>query len=125
MYYTLHARLKKTEPDYKSDLNLFQTDPVQHDSDQANSGQTNPASPVSTLNNPICIENVLTLSPAQWEKQKVSLRFPSIPAISPEVCVSLTGNGCWKHHFVLRFISMNPALYLYRKIPCLTVSLKQ
>lgn len=28
MYYTLHARLKKTEPDYKSDLNLFQTDPV-------------------------------------------------------------------------------------------------
>lgn len=42
MYYTLHARLKKTEPDYKSDLNLFQTDPVQHDSDQANSGQTNP-----------------------------------------------------------------------------------
>ena len=35
MYYTLHARLKKTEPDYKSDLNLFQTDPVQHDSDQA------------------------------------------------------------------------------------------
>ena len=57
MYYTLHARLKKTEPDYKSDLNLFQTDPVQHDSDQANSGQTNPASPVSTLNNPICIEN--------------------------------------------------------------------
>ena len=76
MYYTLHARLKKTEPDYKSDLNLFQTDPVQHDSDQANSGQTNPASPVSTLNNPICIENVLTLSPAQWEKQKVSLRFP-------------------------------------------------
>lgn len=76
MYYTLHARLKKTEPDYKSDLNVFQTDPVQHDSDQANSGQTNPASPVSTLNNPICIENVLTLSPAQWEKQKVSLRFP-------------------------------------------------
>lgn len=76
MYYTLHARLKKTEPDYKSDLNLFQTDPVQHDSDQANSGQTNPASPASTLNNPICIENVLTLSPAQWEKQKVSLRFP-------------------------------------------------
>ena len=56
---------------------MFQTDPVQHDSDQANSGQTNPASPVSTLNNPICIENVLTLSPAQWEKQKVSLRFPS------------------------------------------------
>ena len=49
MYYTLHARLKKTEPDYKSDLNLFQTDPVQHDSDQANSGQTNPASPASTL----------------------------------------------------------------------------
>ena len=44
MYYTLHARLKKTEPNYKSDLNLFQTDPVQHDSDQANSGQTNPAS---------------------------------------------------------------------------------
>ncbi len=42
MYYTLHARLKKTEPDYKSDLNLFQTDPVQHDSDQANSGQTIP-----------------------------------------------------------------------------------
>lgn len=76
MYYTLHARLKKTEPDYKSDLNLFQTDPVQHDSDQANSGQTNPASSASTLNNPICIENVLTLSPAQWEKQKVSLRFP-------------------------------------------------
>ena len=76
MYYTLHARLKKTEPDYKSDLNLFQTDPVQHDADQANSGQTNPASPASTLNNPICIENVLTLSPAQWEKQKVSLRFP-------------------------------------------------
>ena len=35
MYYTLHARLKKTEPDYKSDLNLFQTDPVQHDSDQS------------------------------------------------------------------------------------------
>ena len=25
MYYTLHARLKKTDPDYKSDLNLFQT----------------------------------------------------------------------------------------------------
>ena len=138
MYYTLHARLKKTEPDYKSDLNLFQTDPVQHDSDQANSGQTNPASPVSTLNNPICIENVLTLSPAQWEKQKVfhptpvwkipsfeAVRQRSIPAISPEVCVSLTGNGCWKHHFVLRFISMNPALYLYRKIPCLTASLRQ
>lgn len=70
MYYTLHARLKKTEPDY------IQTDPVQHDSDQTNSGQTNPASSASTLNNPICIENVLTLSPAQWEKQKVSLRFP-------------------------------------------------
>ena len=70
MYYTLHARLKKTEPDY------IQTDPVQHDSDQTNSGQTNPASSASTLNNPICIENVLTLSPAQREKQKVSLRFP-------------------------------------------------
>ena len=42
MYYTLHERLKKTEPDHKSDL-----------------------------------ENVLTLSPAQWEEQKVSLRFPS------------------------------------------------
>ena len=70
MYYTLHARLKKTEPDY------IQTDPVQHDSDQTNSGQTNPASSASTLNNPICIENVLTLSPAQWEKQIVSLRFP-------------------------------------------------
>ena len=135
MYYTLHARLKKTEPDY------IQTDPVQHDSDQTNSGQTNPASSASTLNNPICIENVLTLSPAQWEKQKVSLRFPPYaglentiirsckaeiyPAISPEVCVSLTGNGCWKHHFVLRFISMNPALYLYRRIPCLTASLRQ
>lgn len=47
MYYTLHARLKKTEPDY------IQTDPVQHDSDQTNSGQTNPASSASTLNNPI------------------------------------------------------------------------
>ena len=70
MYYTLHARLKKTEPDY------IQTDPVQHDSDQTNSGQTNPASSASTLNNPICIENVLTLSPAQLENQKVSLRFP-------------------------------------------------
>ena len=136
MYYTLHARLKKTEPDYKSDLNLFQTDPVQHDSDQANSGQTNPASPVSTLNNPICIENVLTgrskkslcvfhPTPVWKIPSFEAVRQRSIPAISPEVCVSLTGNGCWKHHFVLRFISMNPALYLYRKIPCLTVSLKQ
>lgn len=67
MYYTLHERLKKTDSDYEPESNSDPINDIPHD--------TSPSDMPSTDN--VCIENILTLSPAQWEEQKVSLRFPS------------------------------------------------